>query len=300
MTRKRGPDLEARLRDRHPALPGGSARGLAAVAAAALVAGALLLIVVGSWSGAPGAAPRDSASPAASGAVESPSAISRADAVAAVEKFIGRKLGPVDFNPTVDDPTGQSLSIVETGPAGVYAFVDMTTGRVTSLLMPAPETTNIVLSMDEAQAAAAAFLTAHAIPFEGLTAAVTIEDHGCCKFYVVTWQRHVNGVPVPDSRVVGMDPSTGAVFEFMDTRKPYGPVASPQIGRDEAIRLASIATGFSNPIVTGSELLVDAGPYFPGRLVWSIKLDDGAGASAWHAWVYVDAITGEAKVVGRG
>ena len=314
------------------------AAGLAAAAAVVLVAGAIFLSIGVGPSGAPSLSPAgasaaggsssaslplgpssgspdlcSSPGPAASAAKSQATSsaesaapcagqtlITRDQAVAEVERFIGRKLGPVEFNPTVTDPTGQSLAIVETGPNGASAFVDMTTGRVTSLLLPAPETTNVALTTGQAETAATAYLTAHGIPFDGLTPAVTIEDHGCCKFYVVTWQRYVNGVTVPDSRTVGLDPSTGAVFEFIDTRKPYGPVASPQIGRDDAVRLATVASGFSNPLVGDVHQLVDGGPDFPGRLVWSIKLDDGAGASASHAWVYVDAITGEAKVVGRG
>jgi hypothetical protein len=150
------------------------------------------------------------------------------------------------------------------------------------------------------QAAAAAYLTAHSIPFDGLTPAVTVEDHGCCKFYVVTWQRSVNGVTVPDTRIVKLDPSNGTVFSFTDSRAAYDAIPSPKIGRDEAIRLASIAAGQTDPIVGAVELLSDGRPFWPGRLVWSVQLGERAGASSGAAIVYVDAITGEAKVVGRG
>lgn len=197
--------------------------------------------------------------------------------------------------------SGLWLQVTEAGPAGVDAWVDASTGRVTSLLMmPVPATTRMALDSGEAQAAAAAFLTAHSIPFDGLTPAVTIEDHGCCKFYVVTWQRYVNGATVPDTRIVKLDPSNGAVFSFTDTRAPYGPVSSPAIGREEAIELATVASGYADPLLGTVELLADGRPFWPGRMVWSVQFHERAGASSGAAIVYVDAITGEARVVARG
>ena len=247
------------------------------------------------------AASSGASSPDSAAACGSPSVITRTDAIAAVEKFIGRALVAPTVSESTATASGQSIQVMEGGPSGVDAWVDAQTGRVTSLLvLPVPETTNMALGANQAQTAAAAYLTAHGIPFDGLTPAVTIEDHGCCKFYVVTWQRFVNGITVPDARIVKLDPATGMVFSFTDTRVAYGPVSSPAIGREKAIELATVASGFANPIVTNVQQLVDGGPNFPGRLVWSIQLDDGAGASAFHAWVYIDAMTGEAKVVGRG
>lgn len=293
-----------------------SAAGLAAAAAIVIVAGAIITSIEGTPSGGSGKSPAGATTTCASPGPEQSSGgsapgssasgnpcaaqtgITRAEAIAAVEAFIGRKLVSPDVSGPQDSASVSSYQVME---AGVDAWVDAATGRVTSLLkLPVPETTNMALSPAAAQTAATAFLTAHSIPFDGLTPAVTVEDHGCCKFYVVTWQRYVNGVTVPDTRIVKVDPSNGTVFSFTDTREQFGPVASPGIDRAEATRLAAIASGFSNPIVGDVQLLVDGGPTFRGRLVWSIKLDDGAGASASHAWIYVDAATGEAKVVGRG
>jgi hypothetical protein len=295
-----------------------SAVGLAAAAAILLVGGIIFASMVGAPSGGqgvssagatttctgtgPGPAPSSTGSAAGSGASGNPCAaetgVTKAQAIAAVEAFIGRKLVSPDVSGPQASASGSSYQVME---AGVSAWVDAATGRVTSLMtVPVPETTTMALSPAQAQTAAAAFLNAHSIPFDGLTPAVTVEDHGCCKFYVVTWQRYVNGITVPDTRIVKLDPSNGAVFSFTDTREQVGPVASPRIDRVEAIRLAAIASGFANPIVGDVQLIVDGGPTFRGRLVWSIKLDDGAGASVSHAWIYVDAITGEAKVVGRG
>ena len=296
-----------------------SLAGLAATAVVLLTIGAVFAGMGRAPSGAPSGSPAIGASPcmspgpivtsgtfaAGTGASVGPRAgqtgITRAEAVAAVERFIGRKLGQAD----VGDPTvmasGTWLQVMEAGPTGVDAWVDAATGRVTSLLMmPVPATTTMTLDLGQAQAAAAAFLTAHSIPFQGLTPTVTIEDHGCCKFYVVTWQRYVNGATVPDVRIVKLDPSNGAVFSFMDTRASYGPVSSPAIGREEAVRLATVASGYSDPLVGTVELKADGSPFWPGRMVWSVQFDERAGASFGAAIVYVDAITGEARVVARG
>ena len=293
-----------------------SAAGLAAAAAIVLVAGVIFTSMVSTQPGGlgrspagasttctgPGPALSSGGSAAGSGASGNPcpaqAGVTKAEAIAAVEALIGRKL----VSPDVSGPqAAASGSLYQVMEAGVDAWVDAATGRVTSLLMmPVPETTNMALSPAEAQTAAAAYLTAHSIPFDGLTPAVTVEDHGCCKFYVVTWQRYVNGITVPDTRIVKLDPSNGAVFSFTDTRGTYAPVSSPKISREEAIRLASIASGYSDPLVATVELKADGGPFWPGRMVWSVQFDQRAGASSGAAIVYVDAITGEARVVARG
>ena len=273
-----------------------SPAGLAAAAAVLLILAALFA----NPGGTPSAAPTHSTANS-TGSTASPTVITRAEAVAAVEKFIGRKLGPADVGDPTVMATGTWLQVTEAGPAGVDAWVDASTGRVTSLLMmPVPATTTMTLGAEEAQAAAAAFLTAHSIPFEGLTPAVTIEDHGCCKFYAVTWQRYVNGATVADVRIVKLDPSNGAVFSFMDTRASYDAVPSPKIGREEAIRLATVASGYSDPLIGTVELKADGSPFWTGRMVWSVQLEEKAGASSGAAIVYVDAVTGEARVVARG
>ena len=77
-------------------------------------------------------------------------------------------------------------------------------------------------------------------------------------------------------------------------------VPSPKIGREEAIRLASIASGYADPLVGTVELKADGGPFWPGRMVWSVQFNERAGASSGAAIVYVDAVTGESRVVARG
>ena len=75
---------------------------------------------------------------------------------------------------------------------------------------------------------------------------------------------------------------------------------SPTIGRDEAIRLATVASGYADPLVGPVELKADGGPSWPGHMVWSVQFNERAGASSGAAIVYVDANTGEARIVARG
>jgi photosystem II stability/assembly factor-like uncharacterized protein len=81
---------------------------------------------------------------------------------------------------------------------------------------------------------------------------------------------------------------------------PSAAKASPKIGRDEAIRLATVASGYADPLLGPVELKADGGPLWPGHMVWSVQFDERAGASSGAAIVYVDAITGETRVVARG
>jgi hypothetical protein len=239
----------------------------------------------------------------------SPSALtlSKEAAVAAAEKFIGRPLGAVDVSDPKAWPGGQYIEIMEQG-GGADVWVDAATGNVVFMMLSAPLTTAVDLTPEQAQSAASAFLTAHNVPFDGLTATVALKDHGCCKEYTVTWQRYANGASVPDMREVGVDPATGQVFSFMDRRVAYAPVPSPALSRDQAIAKAIAASGLSSPTVGDVQLLVDSSPIWPGRLVWSVQLsqlvpvDSGSGLGEYVSayWVYVDAVTGETKIAGQG
>lgn len=247
--------------------------------------------------------------PATATATASPSAartITKQEAVAASEKFLGRLLG----QPEVSDPTawpgGKYFQVMEQG-AGAMTWVDIATGNVIYMMLSAPETTLVKFTPAQAQSAAAAFLTAHAVSFTGLTATVALQDHGCCKEYLVTWQRYENGALVPDTRQVGVNPATGTVFSFVDRRVSYGPVPSPVVGRDLAITKAIAASGLSSPTVGEVQLLVDSSPTWPGHLVWSVHLEQqvpvnpGSSLAYVSAFIiYVDATTGETKIAGQG
>lgn len=236
----------------------------------------------------------------------SPMVISKEAAVAAAEEFLGRPLGAVDVSDPKAWPGGQYIEIMEDN-AGAVAWVDAATGNVVYMMLSAPLTAAVNFTPEQAQSAAAAFLTAHNVPFDGLAATVALQDHGCCKEYIVTWQRYANGASVPDMRQVSVDPATGQVFSFMDRRVAYAPVPSPALSRDQAIAKAIAASGLSAPTVGDVQLLVDSSPIWPGRLVWSVQLSQQVpiepGSSLTYVsayWVYVDAVTGETKIAGQG
>jgi hypothetical protein len=257
-------------------------------------------------SSAAATSPEATPSPVVTAGSSSSTAISKEAAVAAAEEFLGRPLGAVDVSDPKAWPGGQYVEIMEHN-AGAVMWVDAATGKVVYLFLPVTTTAVVKLTPGEAQSAASAFLTAHGVPFDGLTATVELHDHGCCKEYVVTWQRYVNGALAPDSRMVSLDPATGQVFSFTDRRVAYGPVPSPALSRGEAIAKAILASGLSSPTVGDVQLLVDSSPIWPGRLVWSVQLSQQvpieSGSSLTYVsayWVYVDAVTGETKIAGQG
>ncbi|HEY5487771.1 MAG TPA: hypothetical protein VIK06_09000 [Candidatus Limnocylindrales bacterium] len=241
------------------------------------------------------------AAPAAPHASATP--ITRDGAVTAVESFLGRKLGTVDVSEPQAWPGGREVEVRETGSDRADAWVDVNTGTVIRLMLAGaiPETTTVAISSDQTRAAAEAFFKAHDISLDGLTATVKLVDHGTSKEYEIEWDRIENGVLLPDSRLVEVDPSNGVVFSFMDRRVATGPVPSPKIARDEAIRLATAASGLSNPKIEGAQLLVDSSPVWSGRLVWSVQLSE-VMPEGWVSafWVEVDALTGETIIAGQG
>ena len=189
--------------------------------------------------------------------------------------------------------------------------MDVDSGRVVSILIVSaiPKTTSVKLTSAQAQTAAAAYLESHDIPTDGMTVTVTLQDRGEVKDYVVDWKLYANGVLLPDSRSVSLDPSNGVVYSMNDVREPARPssvatpAASPKLTRDDAIRLATSVAGMSKPKVESAELKVTSvgDPNWPSRLVWSLQLSEVAPQGAViAAWVYVDAVTGETTIVGRG
>ena len=284
-----------------------SARGIAAglvvaVLAVVMAAGGLLVVLGGlpaSQAGPSGAASASAPASAVAGT------ISKSQAAAALKDFVGHDIGSV----TVEGPSpwggGRAYEIMGTVPNPISGRVDAVTGKVVSLMLSVPETTTVNLTPAQAEAAASAFFKAHDIPVEGLTATVKLEDHGCCKLYSVEWVRVENGARTPDSRLAQVDPSNGTVFSFSIFSEPYGPVASPSIGRDQAITLATAAGGLTKPKLEAAELLIVSGSAYAGtgwsgRLVWSIQLSDDSKGYVSAVWVYVDGVTGETMIAGRG
>jgi hypothetical protein len=224
-------------------------------------------------------------------------AISKEEAVAAAETFLGRKLA----NPTVEGPSSDTVglySIAEEG-TGTIISVDPQTGRVVSMLVLTDPVSGVTITQAQAESTAEGFLVEHHVPFDGMTKTVEFMDHGAMQEYSVTWQRYVNGAAVPDSRVVRVDAHTCKVFSFNDLRLAYGPVASPAVGRDDAIALAIEKSGLTEPKVESVSLEVARAGEWAGRLVWSVGLSARMPELGYYA-IYVDAITGETLIYGQG
>ncbi len=230
--------------------------------------------------------------------------ISKEEAISAAEAFLGRKLA----NPTVGDPADDPndlYQVMEDG-TGVTFSVDPVDGRVVSMLVIGDFAPGVNVTQDEAVKAAKEFLVAHQVDFEGMTMSVEFIDHGAAQAYYISWQRYVGGAAVPDTRQVQVDARSGKVFGFNDFRRPYGPVASPSITRDDAITLAIGRSGLTDPEVHEASLIVVPTGEWAGRTVWSVQLSAEVpipGSSSGYIsafWIYVDAVTGETLIVGQG
>ena len=230
--------------------------------------------------------------------------ISKQEAIAAAEAFLGRKLS----NPTVGDPADDPnnlYQVMEDG-TGVSLWVGPADGRVVSMLVLGDFAPGVNVTQDEAVKAAKEFLVAHRVDFDGMTMSVEFIDHGAAQAYYITWQRHVGGAAVPDTRQVQVDARTGKVFGFNDFRRPYGSVASPSITRDGAIALATKRSGLTDPEVHEASLMIVPTGDWAGRTVWSVQLSAEvpipSSSSGYISafWIYVDAATGETLIYGQG
>jgi hypothetical protein len=224
------------------------------------------------------------------------SPLSKAEVIAAVESFIGRKLN----SPIVSEPMATTdswyVTVTEPGPSGASAIVDVGTGKVMSINLPQTLTTIAKLTPDQALAAAEAYMDAHKVPYAGLTSSVTLEDSGSTKYYSVTFVRYVNGVTVLDTRSLSVDPATGEVFAFVWRQLPYGPVPSPTIDRQAAIEKAVAAACLSPYKIDSVQLLLDPGWVWPGQVVWSVGVSSAVEDEGYV--IEVDAQTGDVRIIG--
>ena len=202
------------------------------------------------------------------------------------------------------------------GAAGPYydvrnrhlsASVDARTGDVISVLYLGSEQPNGEgPTADQAVAIAEAYLTAHGIPFDGMTRTVERKDHGETWEWVVTWRRERDNIVLPDYREVGVDPS-GHVWRFYALTQPYNspPVAKIDQATAEAYAVQAAFPGESRTKIEGTTLRLKVDPSGQQRLIWEIQVGawepgQPSGEPMLHAWVEVDAETGAATVVGRG
>jgi len=274
-----------------------------------VLASLALIALAGGSAGCVANAPGSGGSGNAASVTVGPSGtITREQAVAAAEAFLGRKLANPTVGDPADDPNGY-YQVAEEGTdaaPGVVVEVDPATGRVISMIALGEVAPGVNITEQQAIAAAQKFLTAHGVPFDGMEVTVELVDHGAAQQFYVTWQRYVDGAAVPDSRAVTVDGRTGEVVSFVDFRRPYGPVAGPKIGREDAIRLATQKSGLTTPKISKVELAVIPVGEWAGRTAWSVQLSAEVpipGSSSGYIsafWIYVDATTGETLIYGQG
>ena len=223
--------------------------------------------------------------------------ISTQQAIDAVKAFV-----PDAANLTAEGPhDGVFHRFYDVHSKDLVAGVDAFDAHVMSLtLLKLVPTGNVVaVTADEAHTRAAAYLTDHHIPFDGLRTSATLTEHGDYSEYDVTWQGYFGDIPVPDSRSASVDPSNGTVFAFSDFRRPYAAPPEPVIGRDDAIARAKAFVAsptFQSPTVDGAALKVDFAPDGTQLLVWEINISEGE----IYVLLHVDALTGVVTFIGAG
>jgi hypothetical protein len=193
------------------------------------------------------------------------------------------------------------------GP-NVWATVDAHDGRVISVVFLGVERAGkVAISPEDASQRAHAFLDARAVPWKGLYESVALQDHGESSEYVVTWETRLGNVVAPDSRLVGIDASSGEVIRYNDQRHPYVDPGTPSIDEAAAVDAALKESGIDGgATVEKAELRIVFDPAGKQLLVWRIGLTGPVpGAPAddpirQHVLVEVDASSGAAQVIGRG
>jgi hypothetical protein len=176
------------------------------------------------------------------------------------------------------------------GTSDVLSMVDVHDGHVLSLLLPklTPSSTTVSMSADQALAAASAFLDSQSISTAGLTPAVIIKDRGAIRTYQVSWQRTVNGVTVPDSRMVEIDAVAGVVFHFVWTTRPYSDPPPPAVSRDRAVQLACAAVDQLKGSSPSSGPAIKSSCSLDGADLSITFSRDGVQAETWSIRVTVD------------
>lgn len=194
--------------------------------------------------------------------------------------------------------------------ADLSAVVDAHDGHVSQLLLISRTPTSpasTAMSSDQAQTIASDYLADQGISTEGLGVKVELIDRGAFQMYSVTWQRDVDGVMVPDSRLVQLDAGTGVVFNVHNIHRPYSAPAAATVTRDQAVASAQKAATTAAQRTSASYSVIDAtlqvtfSEQGAQQLVWIVKLyASDLGNSSGYFLVSVDATTGGATITGRG
>ena len=100
---------------------------------------------------------------------------------------------------------------------------------------------------------------------------------------------------------VELDAATGQVLRMVNDRRPFKAAPDPVVSLSEATAVARVSAGLAEAAVEDSALRITFDDLGAQQLVWSIVLtqprEDGVVEGAF---VDVNAITGDATVVGRG
>ncbi|MHB8960550.1 MAG: PepSY domain-containing protein [Candidatus Limnocylindrales bacterium] len=254
----------------------------------------------GSWSpppsggqpSAPGASVPPDVNPSP---MPSPSGITEAQAVAAVQAFAPHATG-LHVTETETAAMGPTFRVQS---ADIVAEVDEATGEVRMFLDAAamPTSRIVTLTKDEAQAAAAAWLAAHGVRTGGLSPATTLLDHGSTQEYAVDFQGRVNAARTPHRVTVSIDPATGAVFAFVLFTRPFVTPPAPRLTADEAVAAARSEEADPGATVTSTDLAIDFDAAGKQILVYELDLTRTDG---FYVKVQVDALSGAVTVMGRG
>jgi Peptidase propeptide and YPEB domain len=224
-------------------------------------------------------------------------AVSEGDAVAAVRAF-ATSARDAKAEGTIDGALGRAYQV---SGSDVRALVDVADGRVVLYQRPSAVATveadgprPAFVSAADALAAAVTFLDAHKVSVSGLGAPdVELLDHGASVEYVITWQKmNADGVLLPDSRTVRVNPISREVFSYLDLQRPFVAPGIARVSSDEAVRVAQQSSGDGE--VEASRLAVSFNAAGQQMLVWRITLDRTTVEGAHVAWVViVDANSGQ-------
>ena len=204
---------------------------------------------------------------------------------------------------TVDGALGRAYEVIG---SDVRALVDVADGRVVMYQRPsavakveADGARPRFVSPSDALAAAVSFLDAHQISVSGLGQPdIDLLDHGVSVEYVVSWQKvSDDGVLLPNSRTIRMNPISGEVFSYLNIQRPFVSPAAPRVDVDEAVSVAR--GGADKADVEASRLVVSFDPLGNQMLVWRIMLEKTTPDGAHLAWVVVvDANSGQVVAPG--
>lgn len=136
----------------------------------------------------------------------------------------------------------------------------------------------VVVPMESAEKAAAAFAKRHYPAFASLTLDESkLLDHGAGgKEYCFTWVELVNGVPTSNKVFLSINPATGEVMSYIGKHQLIEPFDSPSVSLEKAKEIAEDAyrreTGVKE-LTVGESLL--------GEPVQQVILVDGKQHLAW-------------------